>query len=82
MRKLWEFWKKKDYDKKHTVALFLLTNAMIWGVAGAVLWMLTSLVALREISWLVVFIGYAVVFPGFLGGMLFTMNREKELNEF
>lgn len=63
------------------VGWFLLTNAVLWGVIGAVLWGVVSLVALKGISWLIIFAGYAIVFPGFLGGVLFAMNAETTVHE-
>lgn len=64
------------------VGWFLLTNVLIWGIIGAVLWGIVSLAALKEVSWLIIFTGYAVVFPGFLGGVLFAMNEETLVREF
>lgn len=37
--------------------------------------------ALKGISWLIIFAGYAIVFPGFLGGVLFAMNAETTMDE-
>ena len=82
MRKLWDFWKNKKCGHKSMVGCFLLTNALIWGIIGAVLWGIVSLAVLKEVSWLIVFAGYAVVFPGFLGGVLFAMNAETQAHEF
>ena len=82
MRKLWDFWKNKKYGKKSMVGWFLLSNAGIWGIIGAVLWGIVSLAVLKEVSWLIVFAGYAVVFPGFLVGVLFAMNAETQAHEF
>ena len=76
MRKLWDFWKNKKYGKKSMTAL--LSSAM---VLGAALWGVVSLVALKGISWLIIFAGYAIVFPGFLGGVLFAMNAETTMDE-
>ena len=76
MRKLWDFWKNKKYGKKSMTGWFLLTNALLCGGIGAALWGVVSLVALKGISWLIIFAGYAIVFPGFLGGVLFAMNAE------
>lgn len=42
---------------------FLLTNALLCGGIGAALWGVVSLVALKGISWLIIFAGYAIVFP-------------------
>lgn len=58
---------------------FLLTNALLCGGIGAALWGVVSLVALKGISWLIIFAGYAIVFPGFLGGVLFAMNGVNQL---
>ena len=52
---------------------FLLTNALLCGGIGAALWGVVSLVALKGISWLIIFAGYAIVFPGFLGGFPHTI---------
>ena len=81
MRRLWDFWKNKKYGKKNMVGWFLLTNAIIWGIIGAVLWGIVSLFALKEVSWLIIFAGYAIFFPGFLGGVLFAMNEKTDLHE-
>ena len=75
MRKLWDFWKNKKYGKKSMTGWFLLTNALLCGGIGV------SLVALKGISWLIIFAGYAIVFPGFLGGVLFAMNAETTMDE-
>ena len=82
MRMLWNFWKNKKNGEKSMVGWFLLSNALIWGMIGAILWGIVSLVALKEVSWLIIFAGYAIVFPGFLGGMLFEMNAEMPEREF
>ena len=63
MRKLWDFWKNKKYGKKSMTGWFLLTNALLCGVIGAALWGVVSLVALKGISWLIIFAGYDC-FPG------------------
>ena len=81
MRKLWDFWKNKKYGKKSMTGWFLLTNAVLCGGIGAALWGVVSLVALKGISWLIIFAGYAIVFPGFLGGVLFAMNAETTMDE-
>ena len=81
MRKLWDFWKNKKYGKKSMTGWFLLTNALLCGGIGAALWGVVSLVALKGISWLIIFAGYAIVFPGFLGGVLFAMNTETTMDE-
>ena len=81
MRKLWDFWQNKKYGKKSMTGWFLLTNALLCGVIGAALWGVVSLVALKGISWLIIFAGYAIVFPGFLGGVLFAMNAETTMDE-
>lgn len=81
MRKLWDFWKNKKYGKKSMTGWFLLTNALLCGGIGAALWGVASLVALKGISWLIIFAGYAIVFPGFLGGVLFAMNAETTMDE-
>ena len=64
------------------VGWFLLTNILIWGIIGIMLWGIISLVALKGITWLIIFTGYAAVFPGFLGGVLFAMNEETMGHEF
>ena len=60
MRKLWDFWKNKKYGKKSMTGWFLLTNALLCGGIGAALWGVVSLVALKGISWLIIFAGYAI----------------------
>ena len=63
MRKLWDFWKNKKYGKKSKTGWFLLTNALFCGVIGAALWGVVSLVALKGISWLIIFAGYFPLIP-------------------
>lgn len=53
---------------------------IVWGYR-CTLWGVVSLVALKGISWLIIFAGYAIVFPGFLGGVLFAMNAETTMDE-
>ena len=71
MRKLWDFWKNKKYGKKSMTGWFLLTNALLCGGIGAALWGVVSLVALKGISWLIIF----------AGGVLFAMNAETTMDE-
>ena len=53
---------------------------IVWGYRCSTLGVV-SLVALKGISWLIIFAGYAIVFPGFLGGVLFAMNAETTMDE-
>ena len=73
MRKLWDFWKNKKYGKKSMTGWFLLTNALLCGGIGAALWGVVSLVALKGISWLIIFAGYEIVFYFFFGFVVFSM---------
>ena len=52
---------------------------IVWGYRCSTLG--SCLVALKGISWLIIFAGYAIVFPGFLGGVLFAMNAETTMDE-
>lgn len=79
MKKLWDFWKTKDYGKKSKILMFLLSHVVIWGLFGTAVWGFFSLFVLKEIKWLFLIVGYAVIFPGFFGGVLYEMNKEQEM---
>ena len=79
MKKIWDFCKDKNLGRESKIRLFLFLNIICWCGIGAVLWLVVSRVALDNMIWLFVFIGYAGVFPGWIGGMLKMMNMGNEL---
>lgn len=81
MKKLWDFCKNKNLEKENQIKLFLLLNILCWGGIGAIAWLAVSRIALNSMTWLFVFVGYAGVFPGWIGGVLKAMNTEQELSE-
>ena len=54
----------------------MMLHMVAWCVIGAVVWMLISRIVLKDMLWLFLFIGYAGVFPGLIGGTLYAMNLE------
>lgn len=53
---------------------------IVWGYRCSTLGSCQS-GGVKGISWLIIFAGYAIVFPGFLGGVLFAMNAETTMDE-
>ena len=62
MKKIWDFCKDKNLGRESKIRLFLFLNIICWCVIGAALWLIVSRVALDNMTWLFVFIGYAGVF--------------------
>ena len=80
MKKIWDFCNDKNLGRESKIRLFLFLNIICWCGIGAALWLVVSRVALDNMTWLFVFIiGYAGVFPGWIGGMLKMMNMGNEL---
>lgn len=75
MKKLWDFCKEKRMTRENTVRVFLVLNIAVWSVIGIVAWGVISLAALKSVAWLLTIVGYLGFFPGFVGGMLFVMNK-------
>lgn len=75
MRRMWEFCSRKSMSGENIVRVFLGMNIVIWCIIGGIAWSVIRLVALKDVAWLVTVIGYAGFFPGFVGGMLYVMNK-------
>lgn len=78
MKKLWDYCKEKRMTKENTIRVFLIINIMMWCVIGVIAWGVISLAALKSVAWLLTIVGYLGFFPGFVGGMLYVMNRKWE----
>lgn len=72
MKKLWDFCKEKRMTRENTVRVFLILNIAAWCVIA---WGVISLAALKNVAWLLTIVGYLGFFPGFVGGMLYVMNK-------
>ena len=76
MKKVWNFCKEKNLAREKKLTMFLMLHMVAWCVIGAVVWRLISRIVLKDMLWLFLFIGYAGVFPGLIGGTLYAMNLE------
>lgn len=70
MKFLWNYYRKKEWSRNKKVMAFVLLNILCCGIIGFGVWTIISQIALKTITWLVVFVGYSVFFPGYLGGIL------------
>lgn len=75
MKKLWDFCKEKRMTRENTVRVFLVLNIAVWCAIGIVAWCVISLATLKSVAWLLTIVGYLGFFPGFVGGMLYVMNK-------
>ncbi len=80
MKKIWDFCKERNWEKDNRIKLFLFLNILCWCGIGAVLWLFVSRVSLNSMTWFFVFVGYAGVFPGWIGGVLRVMNDERDIS--
>ena len=75
---LWKQVDKLNIAKKHKYRIFLLINSGIYALLGYILWLFIgkNFLTNRE-QWMLCFVGYPVVFSGFLMGMLmlYKMNQ-------
>lgn len=80
MSYLWNWCKRKTWRKEQRIGVFLAANTVLFGLLGAAVWGIVRVLALKEISWLFCFAGYAGFAPGYIGGIFFLWNNvwEKE----
>ena len=71
MHILWKKIARSSFSKQRKMKLMLISNTLLFTIAGIILWGGIQLFALQEIKWAICFAGYAGFFPGFLGGVLF-----------
>lgn len=66
MKYLWDYFEKKNWmaATKYKALLWLLS--ILFGVAGALIWGVVQIRALKTVDWLICFIGYPVVFSWYL----------------
>lgn len=76
MKKVWDFCKKKNLEREKKLTMFLMLHMVACCIIGAVVWILISRIIFKDMLWLFLFIGYAGVFPGLIGGTLYAMNLE------
>lgn len=75
-KKIWEFSEGKVLEENR-IKLFLVLNIVIWCMIGAVAWMAISRIVMKDILWLFLFSGYAGVFLGLIGGIVYVMNHTR-----
>ena len=79
MKRLWKFCQDQNRKKETTIHLFLFLNTILWCGIGALAWLLVGHFVCRDLLSLILFAGYAGVFPGWIGGAIFAMNAESSL---
>ena len=77
MKMLLNICKNTNLSEKKYEYLFLLINTLAWYVIGFAVWMFVSLFALKGIEWMVTFVGYFGLIPGFIGGVIEAWRNER-----
>lgn len=77
MKMLLNICKNTNLSEKKYEYLFLLINILAWCVIGFAVWMFVSLFALNGIEWMVTFVGYFGLIPGFIGGVIEAWRNER-----
>lgn len=70
MKFLWNYFRNKEWSRNKKIVAFVLLNILCCGIIGFGVWAVISRMALKTMSWLVIFVGYSIFFPGYLGGIL------------
>ena len=73
---IWQYCQRKTWKRDTKINLFLFLHTIIWAIAGICLWSLVSIFILRDIGWMLTFVGYAAFFPGFIGGIMFLWSHD------
>ena len=79
MKHLWKFCQYQSLQKEGIIHLFLFLNTILWCGIGAISWFLVGHFFCGDLLSLILFAGYAGVFPGWIGGAIFAMNAESNL---
>ncbi len=75
MKHLYTFLEYKNWRAATKFRVFLLLEALIYGLAGFAVWGIVQLFALRSVEWMICFIGYPVIASWFLV-FVYTINRD------
>ena len=61
MRSIWDFFERRNWraETKYKALLWLLS--MVFGLAGALVWGIVQIWALKTADWLICFVGYPVI---------------------
>ncbi len=77
MKMLLNICKNTHLTEKKYEYLFLLLNTLAWCVIGFVVWAVVSIFAFRGMEWMVTFVGYFGLIPGFIGGVIESWRNER-----
>ena len=77
MKMLLNICKNTNLTERKYEYLFLLFNTLAWCVIGFAVWTFVSLFALKDIEWMVTFVGYFGLIPGFIGGVIEAWRNER-----
>lgn len=69
--------KNTQLPEKNYEYLFLLLNTLVWCAIGFALWALVSIFAFGGIEWMITFVGYFGLIPGFIGGVIEAWRNER-----
>ena len=78
MSRIWNFCINQNINEENKVKVFLAANTALFGLLGLLVWAVVSLFALKDISWMFCFAGYAAFVPGFLGGIFFVWKHDRK----
>ena len=72
---IWNYVNKLNLKPKTRQRLFLAAVSLLWGLVGALLWVLLgSKIFPGRIDWMLCFIGYPAVILGFLSGIYYIFK--------
>lgn len=75
--KYYFYWCEELYKAlKENKYLFLTVNTICFGILGLCIWYVLHFFCLNRIDWLICFIGYPAVIPGYLGGLFYFLRMD------
>lgn len=75
MKHLYNYLENTNFRATTKFRLFLLIEALLYGLGGFAVWGIIQLFALRSVEWMICFIGYPIIFSWFLV-FVYTLNND------
>lgn len=76
MNKIWTLVDGSGVDVKMKNKLHIALATILSSLCGLVIWFVVGRLFLKDVSWMLCFIGYPGVFLGFFGSIVYLYNRE------